>query len=45
LEYLDIKKAFSPDGISVRMLKETAISIIPVPARLFNQSIVILAML
>ena len=43
-EYLELKKAFSPDGISVRMLKETAISVTPVSARLFNQSIVILMM-
>ena len=37
-EYLDVKKAFSPDGLSVRMLKETAINITP---ELFQQDLLI----
>ena len=36
---LDSKKASGPDGISARMIKETASSTTPVLTRLFNQSI------
>ena len=36
---LDTNKASGPDGISVRMLKGTAISIAPILTELFNLSI------
>ena len=39
LESLDISKSNGPDGVSLRMLKNTAASIAPSVTKLFNQSI------
>ena len=37
---LDVSKSSGPDGISARMLKYTATSIVPSATKLFNQSII-----
>ena len=39
LQSLDVKKSIGPDEISPRVLKETAVEIVPVLTSIFNQSL------